>query len=81
MRCSRGASGDAREYTLQGQVLSVTADQQQATIKHEDIKGFMPAMTMPYKVKDAKELEGVAAGDLINGHAGRRQQRGVSEGT
>lgn len=38
----------------------------QATIKHDDIKGFMPAMTMPYTVKDAKLLDGVAPGDLID---------------
>src|SRR5205809_8139582 len=42
-----GASADRREYTLQGQILSVTSDHKEATIKHEDIKGFMPAMTMP----------------------------------
>ena len=63
--CSRGASGDHREYTLQGQVLSVQPDHLQAVIRHEEIKGFMPAMTMPYYVVDPKEYAGVAAGDLI----------------
>jgi protein SCO1/2 len=63
--CSRGASGDRREYTLQGQVLSVQADQKQAVIRHEEIKGFMPAMTMPYDVQDSKEYAGVAPGDLV----------------
>ena len=60
-------AADSREYTLQGQVLSVTADHKEATIKHEEIKGFMPAMTMPYKVRDANELESLVPGDLING--------------
>jgi protein SCO1/2 len=60
--CSRE---DRREYTLQGQVLSVRADGMVADIKHEDIKGFMPAMTMPYKVRDAKELADLKPGDLI----------------
>ena len=50
------AGADQREYTLQGQVLSVAADRQEATIKHEEIKGFMPAMTMPYKVRDAQAV-------------------------
>ena len=36
------------------------------TVKHEEIKGFMPAMTMPYEVRDAKLLDGLAPGDLIN---------------
>src|SRR5712691_2558397 len=58
-------SSDRRQYTLQGQVISVTANHQEATIKHEEITGLMPAMTMPYKVKDAKLLDGIAPGDLI----------------
>jgi protein SCO1 len=53
-------------YPLQGQVLEVDPAKKLATIKHEDIKGFMPAMTMPYAVKDAKVLDGLAPGDLIN---------------
>jgi len=57
---------DERSYTLQGQILSVDAPRKQLTIKHEDIKGLMPAMTMPYEVKDGKLLNGLAAGDLIN---------------
>jgi protein SCO1/2 len=53
-------------YKLQGQVLAVTADHQQATIKHEEIKGFMAAMTMSYKMKDPQQLNGIAPGDLID---------------
>ena len=62
-----GCSGnsDRREYTLQGQILSISADHQDANIKHEEIKGFMAAMTMPYKVRDPKEYENLAPGDLI----------------
>src|SRR5207247_246508 len=59
-------ASDQREFTLQGQVLSVAANHEQATIKHEEIKGFMMAMTMPYNVHDSKQLEGVAPGDLID---------------
>ena len=53
-------------YTLQGQVLAVAPDHQQATIKHEEIKGFMAAMTMAYKMKDPQQLNGIGPGDLIN---------------
>src|SRR5262245_22063284 len=55
----------AREYMLQGQILAVTADKKEANIKHDDIKGFMPAMTMIYKAREAKEFEGLKTGDLI----------------
>src|SRR6187200_956853 len=57
---------DQRQYTLQGQVLSVAADRREASIKHEEIKGLMPAMTMPYKAADGQDFENVAAGDLIS---------------
>jgi protein SCO1/2 len=57
---------DSREYALQGQILSVTADRKEANVKHDEIKGFMPAMTMPYKVREAREFEDVAPGDLIS---------------
>ena len=51
---------------MTGQVLAVTPDHQQATIKHEDIKGFMAAMTMSYTMKDPQQLNGIAPGDLIS---------------
>jgi protein SCO1/2 len=57
---------DRRAYALQGQVLAVAPNRGEATIKHEDIKGFMPAMTMPYKVKESKLLDNITPGDLIN---------------
>jgi len=56
---------DRHEYTLQGQVLSIAADHKEANIKHEDIAGFMPAMTMPYKVRDPQQYASLAPGDLI----------------
>jgi protein SCO1 len=57
---------DERTFTLQGQVLALEPARKQLMVKHEEIKGFMPAMTMPYDVKEARLLDGLAAGDLIN---------------
>jgi protein SCO1/2 len=62
--CSSQAP-DQRTFTLQGQVQSIDAPHKQVTVKHEEVKGFMPAMTMPYDVEDAKALDGLAPGDLI----------------
>jgi protein SCO1/2 len=58
--CSR-----ARHYELRGQILAVDRERQEITISHDDIRGFMPAMTMPFKVKDARLLEERQAGDLV----------------
>jgi protein SCO1/2 len=63
--CGGPGSGE-REYPLQGQILTVAPDHMQANIKHEEIAGFMPAMTMPYKVREAREFESLTPGDLIN---------------
>jgi protein SCO1/2 len=64
--CGGGTRSDQRSFTLQGQVQSIDAGKTSAVIKHEEIKGFMPGMTMPYEVRDPKLLDGLAPGDLIN---------------
>jgi protein SCO1/2 len=56
----------AREYPLHGQVLAVRPADHEIVIRHDDIPGLMPGMTMPFRVKDAGLLEGVAAGDFVN---------------
>lgn len=58
-------SAPAKTYQLTGQILGIRSEAREMLVKHDDIKGFMPAMTMPYKVKDLSLLEGKAAGDLI----------------
>ena len=58
--CSR-----AREYELRGQIVAVDPTRREVTIKHEDIRGFMPGMTMPFKVKDGRLIEGRTPGDLV----------------
>ena len=62
---SCGRTSDERTYQLTGQVLAVKSEDKQILIRHEDIKGFMPAMTMPYAVKNPALLAGRAPGDLI----------------
>jgi protein SCO1/2 len=61
--CSR--EPEARAYELKGQILVVKPETSELLVKHDDIPGFMPAMTMPYVVKDPALLKDRAAGDLI----------------
>jgi protein SCO1/2 len=63
--CTRAPEPETREYELQGQVVAVRPESQELIIKHGDIKGFMPGMTMPFTVKDAGQLEGKQPGDLV----------------
>src|SRR4029453_1712897 len=61
-----GRAPDQQTYQLHGQVLAVESASHEILVKHDDIPGFMPAMTMPYTVKDEKLLSGRTPGDLIN---------------
>jgi Cu/Ag efflux protein CusF len=54
-----------REYPVVGQIIRIDRATNHVTIRHEDIKGFMPGMTMPFPVKDAALLDGREPGDLI----------------
>ena len=63
----RPATPDERTYALQGQVQAITPDRQEAMVKHGEIKGLMPAMTMPYRFKTKGELDALKPGDLIDG--------------
>ena len=57
-----------KEYQLSGQILAIKADGEhgpEVVVKHGDIKGFMPAMTMPYQVKDKALLADKQPGDLV----------------
>jgi protein SCO1/2 len=62
--CSR-TSPSAKQYELTGQILAIKPERQEVLLKHDDIKGFMPAMTMPYKVQDSSLLAGKEPGDMI----------------
>ena len=55
----------ARTYQLTGQILVVKPETNEVLVKHDDIPGFMPAMTMPYVVNDAALIRERVAGDLI----------------
>ena len=58
--CSRD-----KRYQFEGQVLAVDPARQEITVKHGDIGGFMPGMTMPFKVRDGRSLQGRKPGELI----------------
>ena len=65
--CSRS---QARQYPLKGQIIAIGDSKSlpgriEMTIKHEDIPGFMPGMTMGYLLKPGTHADGIGAGDLV----------------
>ena len=59
------AGQNFRVYHLHGKVVSTDAAKGEVTLNHEAIPGFMEAMTMPYKLKDASILGELHPGDVI----------------
>ena len=59
------ASPSYKVYKLRGKVVSTDAAKGEVTLNHEAIPGFMDAMTMPYKLKDASILGELHPGDVI----------------
>lgn len=54
-----------RRYQLNGKIVSVEPELKQVTIEHQEIKGYMEAMTMPFPLRDEKLLSKVKKGDRI----------------
>jgi protein SCO1 len=63
--CRGTNQSQTRRYRLKGTVVQVDKSQQHLVVNHEEIPGFMGAMTMPYPVADARTLEQVSPGDQI----------------
>jgi len=49
------ASAEQR-YQFRGKVISVERESRQITVEHDEIKGYMGAMTMPFPLADEKTL-------------------------
>ena len=56
----------AKRYVLNGVVKSVDANQRTLVVQHDEIPGFMAAMTMSYKVGSAANLPNLVPGDQIH---------------
>ena len=54
-----------RKYPLQGEVVGKNPATGEITVNHGDIPGFMPAMAMPYRVKNPAVVQEVQPGDKI----------------
>ena len=58
-------SAPEKRYSIQAEVISSEPQHQIIIVKHGDIPGLMPAMTMSYMVADPKQIESLKPGDKI----------------
>jgi protein SCO1/2 len=64
--CATPPKEPVKQYAMRGEVTELDPQRQVATIKHEDIKGFMHAMTMEYGVHEKTEFAKLHPGDKID---------------
>jgi Cu/Ag efflux protein CusF len=64
--CNRSQAPAAKRYPFTGRVVSVDSQAQSAIIDGDAIPGFMDAMAMPYKVKNAAGFNQLSVGDSIS---------------
>ena len=65
--CRPRSSANEKRYSINGKVVAVDKKDRTATIEHEDIVGYMPAMTMPFRIKNDADLEMMKPGDQVTG--------------
>ncbi|MBN2318978.1 MAG: SCO family protein [Acidobacteria bacterium] len=53
------------EYDLKGKVVDVNRDRGQVTLEHEEIPGYMDAMTMPFNVREDWALSALSPGQWV----------------
>ncbi|HJY29151.1 MAG TPA: SCO family protein [Pyrinomonadaceae bacterium] len=54
-----------KRFELKGKIVAVEPEKHQVTVSHEDIKGYMPGMTMPFTVRDRIDLKELAPNDTL----------------
>ena len=65
LACRKTHSANEKRFDLKGKVIAVDKNARTATIAHEDIPGYMGAMTMPFAVKSDGDLEMIKPGNAI----------------
>ena len=58
-------AGVERVFDAQGVVRAVLQEINVVVLTHDDIGGFMPSMTMGFRLRDPQLLQGVAVGDTV----------------
>ena|ERR1700757_2975031 len=58
-------SAPEKHYPVQAEVVSADPPKSLIIVKHGDIPGLMPVMTMQYAVADPRQIENLQPGDKI----------------
>ena len=53
-------------FQVRGVIVGLVAGSKTVRIRHEEIPDYMPAMTMPFEVRNTNELAGLIVGDTVS---------------
>jgi protein SCO1 len=59
------ATNGLQTFQVKGVVTELRPEEKEVVIRHEEIPNYMPAMTMPFEVKNTNELAGLNPGDEV----------------
>ena len=59
------ANTNLQVFQVRGVIVELSASGKTVRIRHEEVPDYMPAMTMPFDVRNTNELAGLAAGDAV----------------
>lgn len=65
--CTQSKRKEVRHFALEGKVVAVDKSKNEITLDHREIPGYMPAMTMPYRLQDTWVLNVAQPGDELRG--------------
>lgn len=65
LRHAAGNRAGERAFDGRGVILEIAPQEKTVRMRHEEIAGYMPAMVMPFAVKESALLNGLAAGDVV----------------
>jgi len=60
------AQGTPARHAMRGMVLTVDAARKTVVVSHDSIPNVMPAMTMPFEVRNQRELDGLVPGAVVS---------------
>jgi protein SCO1/2 len=63
---SRPVDSTQGKHAMRGMVLGVDAARRTVVVSHESVPDLMPAMTMPFEVRNQRELAGLVPGAVVS---------------
>ena len=61
-----GPTAQPVRHAMSGMVLQIDVARRSVIISHDPVAGVMPAMTMPFEVRDAQEMSGLVPGAIVS---------------